>query len=77
MSALGKELSRAYREPFLGSAQDVLFEKKGKDGLAFGHTPQYMEVRAAGGIPGHIQKVRLQSLRGEGFEGTVITEPQV
>ena len=77
MSALAKELSRAYREPFLRSKQDVLFEKKGQDGLAFGHTPQYMEVRAAGGIPGHIQKVRLQSLRGEGFEGTVMTEPQV
>lgn len=44
---LGREMSRAYREAFLGKTQEVLFEETiEKDGIAYwiGHTPNYIRV---------------------------------
>ncbi len=72
MSALDRELSEAFRSRMLATVQDVLFEQHAAKGEAEGYTPQYLLVKARGGVPGRIQPVRLDTLEGEGFRGTLI-----
>ena len=73
MAGLDRELSEAFRSGMLGCTEEVLFEELDAQGEATGYTPQYLPVRAAGGFPGNIQAVRLDSLEGEGFHGTALS----
>jgi len=72
MGALDRELSEIFRSRLLATVQDVLFEQHAAQGEAEGYTPQYLMVKTRGGIPGRIQPVRLDTLEGEGFRGTLI-----
>ena len=69
---LEKELSRAYRESFLGKREQVLFEEAvliGEKTLWVGHTPHYIKVakEAAAGEDLHnrLLSCRLESFIGE------------
>lgn len=70
---LEKELSRAYRESFLGKREQVLFEETaliGDKTVWVGHTPHYIKVaKEAAGEDLHNQ---LLSCRLEGFFGEEI-----
>lgn len=69
---LEKEMSRAYREIFLGKTEEVLFEERiERDGTGYwvGHTPRYLRVarKAAQGenLQNHIVRSRLNSFLTE------------
>ena len=70
--ALGGELSRRYREQFLGQTVPVLLEEALPDGGAEGYTPEYIHVCAQDGRPGALALVRLETLTEEGMAGTVV-----
>jgi len=68
--ALSDSLSESYRKGLVGTSQTVLFEQI-QDGEARGHSPQFIEVRARGGLPGEIMQVQITGLAGEGLKGTI------
>ena len=71
MAALDRQMAVAFREGMLGSTQPVLFETRDADSLTRGQTMNGMQAAAPGGQEGQIQKVRLESVSGEEFLGTL------
>ena len=64
MIQLGKRLSRAFHEKFIGGKVEVLWEEAGVDGqgdLWQGHTPNYVMVKARRkvGSPGDMETVSI------------------
>lgn len=70
--ALGGDLSRRYREGFLGQCAPVLLEEALPGGGAEGYTPEYVHVCVRDGRPGALAMVRLDALTEEGMAGTVV-----
>ena len=70
--ALGGDLSRRYREGFLGQCVPVLLEEALAGGGAEGYTPEYVHVCVRDGRPGALAMVRLDTLTEEGMAGTVV-----
>ena len=70
--AVAEEMSRAYREAFVGQTVEVLFEEQ-EDGFFTGHTPNYIKVYAKGGaLHNQLRQVAVTGLRREGVEGCVL-----
>lgn len=69
---VGNALSTAYRQSMLGTAQPVLFERRKRDGLLTGYTPQYIPVTCRAGTVGEIASVRLTELFQEGMHGELV-----
>lgn len=70
---LGKELSCAFAESFIGKPVSVLVEEKKVDGLRSGLTDNYVRVifRAPDGCAGRIVNVRVQSVQDGSCVGEV------
>ncbi|MCX7780712.1 MAG: tRNA (N(6)-L-threonylcarbamoyladenosine(37)-C(2))-methylthiotransferase MtaB [Negativicutes bacterium] len=63
--------SRDFREPFIGTTVQVLFEAS-DDGVANGYTPNYMHVFSGGNLPaGTLKAVTLKKLHKDGFWGEI------
>lgn len=63
LMAVGEAGKQTYARRFLGQTLDVLIETVGEDGSAYGHTPNYLEVRLPSGAKGDKKKsvsVRLE-----------------
>ena len=79
MIQLGKRLSRAFHEKFIGGKVEVLWEEAGVDGqgdLWQGHTPNYVMVKACRkvGSPGDMETVSITGADEEGIWGTVVEQ---
>ena len=72
--ALGDELARRYHEGFLGKTAPVLLEERACEGEWTGYTPEYIQVRVRGdqARPGHIARVRLDTVTPEGMSGVIV-----
>ena len=69
--AVAAEMNRAYRESMVGSTQEVLFEDKHLS-LYAGHTPNYMEVDAAGeDLHNRLRQVTITGLYEDGLFGVL------
>jgi threonylcarbamoyladenosine tRNA methylthiotransferase MtaB len=70
--AMGEEMKRRYQMQFIGRYAEVLFETY-QDGLAEGHTPEYITVRApsAVDITNQIKSVRLDAVQNHYINGTI------
>jgi len=66
----GREDERAFRESFIGTREEVLFEHPAPAGLAEGYTGRYIRVRAAG-VPREISSVLLKSLKSDIIFGEI------
>ena len=65
------EMHRAYLEGCIGKSYPVLFEQP-KDGMFFGHAPNYMEVLAAGeDLHNQVKTVRITETDGERLFGVI------
>ena len=78
--ALEKEMSRAYRETFVGKIQEVLFEETmEKDGIMYwvGHTPNYIKVAKVAAKQENLRN-RIICCRLVGFleENIMLTKPE-
>jgi len=71
MLGLGEELRGRFLKRFQGSVVSVLFERRVNGGLWEGLTGNYIRVLAPSerSLENRIAAVRLERLRGEGFEG--------
>lgn len=77
---LEKEMSRAYRETFVGKIQEVLFEETmEKDGITYwvGHTPNYIKVAKVAAKQENLRN-RIICCRLVGFleENIMLTKPE-
>ena len=71
---LSQELERKYVKKFLGKKLDVLFEVS-KDGMSYGHTTNYLSVKALGTVPSStIKKVKLINIEGPYIYGEIIED---
>ncbi len=71
--ALARELERAFLLRRVGRTEPVLFEEE-RDGLWYGHTPDYLLVRARGeALHNRVEPVRLVALAEEGLEGEILS----
>ena len=67
--AIAAEMSRAYRENMVGSAQEVLFEEE-SGAYYVGHTPNYVKVYAKGeALHNQIRSVKITGLYQDGLVG--------
>ena len=69
--AVGQEMSRAYRENMVGSAQEVLFEEP--EGQFFtGHAPNYVKVYVRGeNLHNEIRTVTVTGIYRDGVIGEI------
>ena len=65
-------LSIAYRRRLFGTVQPVLIERRGRDGMFTGYTPQYVPAAVKRGGVGEILPVMLRDLTKEGMRGNVV-----
>ncbi|MBO4896919.1 MAG: tRNA (N(6)-L-threonylcarbamoyladenosine(37)-C(2))-methylthiotransferase MtaB [Clostridia bacterium] len=74
MGELAKELKSEFLKKYIGKKMPVLFEKKHRDNLFEGFTPNYMRVacEADDSIVGKIAEVSLETTDGEMLFGTLI-----
>ena len=71
---LSKEFERKYIKKFLGKKLDVLFEVS-KDGTSFGHTTNYLSIKALGTVPSStIKKVKLINIEGPYIYGEIVED---
>ena len=68
---LSDELGKEYRSRFIGRDVKVLFEEI-EDNVPVGYTPEYIRVKAEGGVPGTIGSVHITSLWEDGLCGTLM-----
>ena len=71
LQSLSKELSRQYKEKFIGMKMDVLFEQN-KKGYWYGHTSNYLEVKVKDenmDLTNQVLKVELISLEQDTIIG--------
>lgn len=66
--AVGKELSRAYRESKVGTSVSVLAEEEA-DGVFHGYTGEYISCSFPGGRQGEIARILVTGLTGDGVTG--------
>jgi threonylcarbamoyladenosine tRNA methylthiotransferase MtaB len=68
LQAVVEETNRSFTEKYLGETLPVLVEGRHGEGLASGHTPQYLSVHfpAPLGLHGAIVPVRLDSVKPDG-----------
>lgn len=70
--AVAAEMSREYRQQFMGSVLEVLFEEKDGDYFT-GHAPNYVKVYAPGeGLHNEIRKVLVKEVFREGVLGEIL-----
>ena len=70
--AVAEEMSRAYRESFVGTTLEVLFEEP--EGAYFtGHTPNYIKVYGKGeDLHNQVKAVKVNGLFREGLLGGIL-----
>jgi threonylcarbamoyladenosine tRNA methylthiotransferase MtaB len=75
MRALGKRLSAAYRERFVGEVLPVLWEHQDDQGRWHGLTDNYLAVTTASdvGLYNQITPVRLITVAGQQLFGEILT----
>ena len=69
---IGETLSRTYRERMLNTVQPVLIEKRRRDGMLTGYTPQYIPIELASGEVKQIVPVLLRELTKEGMRAEAV-----
>ena len=74
LAQLSKALYTAYKQKFIGKTVSVLFEKE-MDGIAVGHSSEYLEVRTNQKVDLHrMCDVTIVSLQGDDLYGVCLKE---